>query len=363
MLKRCLVILSILLLIITVFVPTYIAFVSSATGYIKINSTTSSDPNQQVQAGGNVSLYFGDVTWSGNQCYLLMSPDNDTQVSTGDIIYTPVILICDITNQTAVHQYSNGMGSWAVGNNWVNGSIAPNVPIGAYTFKAFDNLGEDVAVTDVYLTVYLLVSEATLEVSPDSGPGGIEVTLTGSGYGAFAEVTLLYYDSTVDSWKFLDTVTANSIGNITFTTQVPDLRKALQRGDYSETYAQVSFRAEIGGIVYSYADYNQYLRGLKTVGDQTASGLYGNGTDFTSSVIVHSGDNITVSGKWFSPGVIYVLWDGYAVVGTVTSSEWAEAEIIGTSVANQTGYFETTVTIPNASAGEHYLAIEDSELV
>jgi hypothetical protein len=38
------------------------------------------------------------------------------------------------------------------------------------------------------------------------------------------------------------------------------------------------------------------------------------------------------------------------------------AVIIGTGVANQeTGYFETTVTIPEADTGEHYLSIEDSE--
>ena len=361
-LKRNFRALSIALLITIIIVPAYISLVSSSTGYIRINSKSASIPNQQVQAGGNVNLYFGDVTWSGSQLYLLMSYNNNPQVSTGDVIYTPIILISDLTDPTTTHTYTNGMGAWIVGNNWINGSIAPNIPVGDYAIKAFDNVATNAAVTDTYITVYSLPSDATLQVSPPSGPGGVPVTLTGSGYPPSASVTIAYYDSTFGSWNFLGTATSNASGGITFTTEVPDLRRAQGTGDNPQTYAQVSYRSEINGVVYSYADYNQYARGLKRVGNEIANGFYGNGTNLASTVRVESGDSLTLSGKWFHPGVVYVRWDGTAVVGTVTSEEWSNAVIIGTAVANQeTGYFETTVTIPTASAGEHYLAIEDSE--
>ena len=361
-LKRNFRALSIALLMIAIIVPAYISLVSSSTGYIRVNSKSASIPNQQVQAGGNVNLYFGDVTWSGSQLYLLMSYNNNPQVSTGDVIYTPIILISDLTDPTTTHTYTSGMGAWIVGNNWINGSIAPNIPVGNYAIKAFDNVATNAAVTDTYITVYSLPSDATLQVSPPSGPGGVPVTLTGSGYPPSASVTLAYYDSTFGSWNFLDTATSNASGGITFTTEVPDLRRAQGTGDNPQTYAQVSYRSEINSVVYSYADYNQYARGLKRVGNEIADGFYGNGTNLASTVRVEAGDSLTISGKWFHPGVVYVRWDGTAVVGTVTSEEWSNAVIIGTAVANQeTGYFETTITIPEASAGEHYLAIEDSE--
>ena len=75
-----------------------------------------------------------------------------------------------------------------------------------------------------------------------------------------------------------------------------------------------------------------------------------------------AGDSLTISGKWFHPGdVIYVKWDGVAVVGTVTGDEWSDATIIGTSIAGSTGSFEATATIPTADVGEHYVSVEDSE--
>jgi hypothetical protein len=64
--------------------------------------------------------------------------------------------------------------------------------------------------------------------------------------------------------------------------------------------------------------------------------------------------------KWFNPS-IYIRLDGVNVVGTVSSSEWLNANIICTTATNATGYFSASVTIPVANAGEHYLAVEDSQ--
>ena len=79
-------------------VPAYFPLVMSSAGYIRVNGTSSSTPGQQVQSGGNVNLYFGGVTWAGNETYLLMSHDNLPQVSVGDLIYTPTFLLSDLTN-------------------------------------------------------------------------------------------------------------------------------------------------------------------------------------------------------------------------------------------------------------------------
>ncbi len=59
-----------------------------------------------------------------------------------------------------------------------------------------------------------------------------------------------------------------------------------------------------------------------------------------------SGDTISLSGKWFHPGIVYIRWDSANVVGTVTSSEWLNANIIGSTATNSNGSFSTTVTFP-----------------
>ena len=69
-----------------------------------------------------------------------------------------------------------------------------------------------------------------------------------------------------------------------------------------------------------------------------------------------------MSGKWFHSGSpIYIRWDGEDVVGTVTSAQWLQANIIGQGAANSNGSFNATATIPKSDAGQHYLAVEDSQ--
>jgi hypothetical protein len=359
-LNRAYKVLAIGLLVLLILVPTYVSFVSSSTGYIRINRTSASVPGQTVPVGGNVSLYFGEVTWSSSQLYLLLSHDLLPQLSPGDFIYTPRFSVYNMTNTTAPSFYANTYGAWVIGNNWINGSIPTNTPVGNYSVKAFDEVTSDVAVTDTFIAVYP-VGVASLQASPSSGPGGAIVRFTGSGYPADRAIDISYYDPAFGSWNLWSSTIANASGQISFTTEMPDLRKSVGNGDYSEAYTSISFRAESAGVIYSSVNYNQYSRGLKRVGNLTASGLYGNGTNL-SSVSLRTGDNLTLSGKWFHPGdVIYVRWDGVAVVGTVTGDEWRDATIIGESIASSSGSFDVIANIPTASAGEHYVAVEDSQ--
>jgi len=356
-------VLAIVVLVFAIVISTHISLVSSSTGYIRINGKSASVPSQQVQAGGNVSLYFGEVTWSGTNLFLFLSRDSNPQISSGDFVYTPRFSIANLTNTATQSTYTDANRAWVIGSNWINGSIPTTVPIGNFAIKAFDEVAATVAVTDTFIVVYSSVVSASLQVSPSSGPGGVPVQFSGSGYPANSLVTISYYDSKFSSWNYLGSATADSLGAIRLNSTVPDLRRSLGSGSLSETYTKISYRSEINGIVYGYADYNQYSRGLKRVGNQTASGLYGNGTNLVSTVKVRSDDTLMISGKWFRPGVVYVRWDGAAVVGTVTGDQWRNAVIVGTSVANSQGSFEASVTIPTADAGDHYLAVEDSETI
>ena len=349
-------------LVMSVLSSVCVSIVSSSSGYIGVNGRLPSSSGQQVLAGNNVNLYFGGVTWSGAQVYLLLSHDDVPEISVGDLVYTPSFLLTQVINPLVVVNYTSGQGSWVVGNGWINGTVAKSVPVGAYAIKAFDEASSAVAVTDVFIMVYTVVYSASLQVSPPSGPGGVAVQFAGSGFPPSSAVTISYFDPAFGSWNFLRSASADALGRFTFPSEIPDLRQSLRAGDYSETYTRVSYRAEINGVVYCYADYNQYSRGLKMVGNQTATGLWGNGTNLASTVTVVSGGSLTISGKWFHPNdVIYVRWDGTAVVGTVTGDQWRNALIVGSSISNAAGYFVAAATMPAADAGQHYLSIEDSQ--
>lgn len=363
MLKRKVGIFLIASLIISLIIPTYLTFVSSSSGNIRINTTGTSTPGQQIQAGGIVNLCLTDVIWSGDQFYLFLSQDGSTQMGSG-LVYTPTFSVYDLANTATAKNYTGDYGFWLVGSNWINGTLPSNQNPGNYYIKAVDGaIGSTVAVTDTYFTMTAVAYDSILYVSPSQGPGGTAITFTGSQWPSGSTVVISYSDPYY-GWKQLTSVVASASGQISVTSEVPDLMKSGSTYDSPETYTSISYRAETAGgsAYYSIATFNEYHRGLKTVGNSTARGLYGNGTDLTSSVRTMVGDTITISGKWFHSGSpIYVRWDGVEVVGTVTSNQWLSANVIGTTAANSDGSFTTSVTIPNANAGAHYIAVEDSQ--
>jgi hypothetical protein len=349
-------------LVIALVIPAYLSFVSSSIGNIRINSTSTSTIGQQVPAGGNVNLYFGGITWSSSSFYLFWSQDGLAQVSSGDSVYTPAFSVYDVIDTSSVHHYTQDTSTWNVGNYWINGSIPTLLTLGNYYLKSVDQIFSSVAVTDSYFTINTIFYNSTLNISPPSGPGGVDIVFTGSKYPPGSTVDISYYDPSFNTWNLLTSTLVNATGQIQANSQVPDLKKSLGIGDCLEAPNSIQYKASITGITYGNANYNEYLRGLKTVGNKTANGLYGNGTNLVSSIRAMVGDTISLSGKWFHPGIVYVRWDSANVVGTVTSSEWLNANIIGSASTNSDGSFSTTATIPqNVEAGEHYLAVEDSQ--
>ncbi len=342
MLKQKIKIFLIALFLISLIIPSYLSFVSSSTGAIRINTTGSSPYGQEVQAGGTVNLYFGGVEWHGAQFALMLTSDATPTYSSGEI-YTPFFSDYHVADTTP-HSYNGQNGAWTVGNNWVNGSI-PTTALGNMYVKAVDQLESPLAVTDTYITIKPMDLSATLEISPPSGPGGIPINFAGDNYPVNQIVSIYYYDPTTSQWNFLINVTADGLGHISTTSEAPDLRKAAGQYDSSEMYTTISYRSMCGGQVWGYGNYNEYHRGLKTVGTATAYGLYGNGTNLNQTVRVMRGDSIPISGNWFHPGLVYIRWDSLSVIGhTVTSNEWATAQIVGETTTDATGYFSTSIT-------------------
>jgi hypothetical protein len=357
--------------IISIIILTQISLVQSATGSIRINRTTASVPNQQVTAGDEISLYFGDpsIKWTGHYFYLLISHDLSEIISTGDYFYSPMFPVAELQNPHTLSYYSNSEGSWVIGNNWINGTFASNMASGKYSIKAVDfstvnseTYASPVAVTDTYINVNTpQIGQYTLQITPNDGPGGAPIRISGSGYPANVAIDIAYYDPTFSEYRAWKREVTDASGKFSFATIIPDLGKSNIPGDSPETFNVIQFKTQYQGLTCAFATYNQYARGIKSIGGQTAYGLYGNGSDLVSTVKVKPGDTFTIAGKGFPQGVVYVLLDNQVAMGTVTRSQWATAERIGSGIANTLGDFEAKVTIPSSTyGGEHYICVEDT---
>lgn len=254
---------------------------------------------------------------------------------------------------------ANIIGSTATG---VNGTFSTSVTIPKCNAGAHFLAVED---SQARVIVEIFVSSATLQLVPPSGPGGAYVQFTGSGYPASTQVTLSYQDPTYGTWNAWASTTSDVNGNIAFSCQMPDLKQGSYNGDNlnaTATYSTISFRSDVYNVSYGYVNYYEYYRGLTQIGNTVATGIFGNGTDLSSSVSPRPGDSLTISGKWFYPGIVYIRFDGTAVVGTVTADQWKSAQILSSTTASATtGALSTTVTIPTASGGSHFIAIDDSQ--
>ena len=218
--------------------------------------------------------------------------------------------------------------------------------------------------SQTWMVVTIFVSTATLSVNPNDGSGGATVQFAGTLYPASTQVNVTYLNPNFNSWNYLATTTSDASGNIALNCQMPDLQYALSAGDSNienQSIGTISFRTEINHIIWGYVSFNEQYRGIKQVGNAIANGLYGNGTNLSSSVSVDSGSSVQISGEGFHPGIVYVRFDGTPVVDTVTASAWQTAQIIGSTAASSSGSFATYVTIPTADAGSHFLSIEDSQ--
>jgi hypothetical protein len=358
--------------IIAIIILTQINLVDSSTGSIRVNSTTKSAPNQQVTAGDNVNLYFGDtnIKWTGQNFYLLLSHDLSSTVSSGDYVYSPMFSIAALQASTLSY-YSNNEGQWVIGSNWVNGTFASTMTAGQYSVKAFDFSGastetdtDTVAVTDIFITVNpSQADQFTFQITPNQGPGGRPVQFSGSGYPANTALDITYYNPATLGYNVWRRETTDASGRFSFSAAIPDLGKSNQQGDNPEMFNQVQFQIQYQGLPHKIATYNQYARGIKSIGNLTAYGLYGNGTDLVSTFKAKAGDTFTITGKWFHQNdVVYVLLDSETIMGTVTRSQWNSAIRLGNTLTNSLGDFSATITIPKTiSGGEHYIAIEDSQ--
>jgi C1A family cysteine protease len=317
--------------------------VTLSLGRILINSSLSpSLPNQKATAGTDVNLFFGNVKWSTAEFSLLMSGDTLPQVSAGDVAYSPVFSLADL-NASEITTYTSVGGSWQVGYDWINGTIPTNTAGGNYFFKASD-LTSEVAVSDTSITV-----TGMLRITPTSGPAGTAVTITGYAFSAGGSANITYLNPISSKWVSIANNTAvDASGHFTYDAVAPDLLQNQPAGDNVALFDALVFRAQDNGDGAYYnatASFNEYRRGLTQVGSASATGLFGNNTNLTGLVRVAVGYPLDMAGNWFVPGDVVFLWDGVT---------------LDSAVADNSGGFSKTLTVPSTSLGTHTLRIVDA---
>ncbi len=347
-----------------------IPFANASTGFITVNTVPAIIP-----AGGNIDLGFAGVTWSGGQFYLLLSTDGFSQVSPGDVRYTPSFNVADLTALTTkVVTDPTYPGSWTIGNNQIVGSIPSNIAGGTYYIKAFDGLVTSLAVTSPAFTVI-----GAITVTPTSGAPGTSITIKGNAFPANALVNLTYLNPNTAQYVMINNLTqAGAIGNFTWVMPAPDvigpLVNAAGLNDPAASNT-IQFQATENKTAAVYtATYTEMQRGLLQFGTPKAgsvagnlfnatipspTGIYGNGTSFNSAVAtgfigqvdVGVGDTVRIVGNWFYPGNATFKWDN-SVVMTPSNP-----------TANGTGYFNTTVTVPGTTLAGHNITIVDANNV
>jgi subtilase family serine protease len=188
-----------------------------------------------------------------------------------------------------------------------------------------------------------------LAASPASGPAGGTITLRGIGFTADSSVNISYLNPVNSSWvPIASNVPTASSQNFTYTFNAPDLKQNNPAGDNPPSFDNIVFQAVDNSNGNSYnttISYQEWRRGLTQVDNITATGLYGNDTNLATAVFVQNGQSLTVAGEYFSPGTASLFWDGTTSLGTATIDE--------------AGSFNTTVLVPNTTAGQHTLTIND----
>src|SRR4030065_1019861 len=310
---------------------TLVPLAFASTGNILINDTLAPQdlPITPVPAGANITLYFGGVTFSGSQFYLLLSQDGLSQVSTGDIRYTPLFNVASVGSAT-ITQVTDAInfpgGAWTLGDGWVNGSIPLNIAGGTYFIKAFDGFTTALAVTQGFTVT------ASLRIIPAAGSAGTAIIVIGNDFPTNALVNLSYVNPvTLAIVRVANLTQSNALGQFNFTTPAPDLMQAPAAGDSAPITNAITFTAIENATAASYtAIYTESQRGLLQLGRprsgsgssaiagnlQNATGVYGHGTSFNltptiagTTISVGVGDTFRIVGNSFYPGVVTMRWD------------------------------------------------------
>lgn len=206
--------------------------------------------------------------------------------------------------------------------------------------------------TPVYLTVNYSLGTPSLNVSPTKGFANEAITIEGTYFTANSTVHLSYLDLITTVWiPIASNIQTSQSGNFTYSLNAPDLKQINPAGDNPATYDNIIFAAvdnSSGYIVNSSNVFAEERRGLTSINNINAIGLFGNNTDLSSTLRLQVGQQIVVCGSSFSSGAISAYFD--------------DTIFMGSGMVDENGNFNASFTIPTqCSPMVHTITIRNSE--
>ena len=350
-------------------------------GAAYVNVTAGSD-NAKTDGSttGFFAIDFGTfggsqlVSFSGSQFTLYFSKDGLSQVSTGDVRYpgSTFFTVADLTTNAGWHTVHETLGDFHVGQTTggqevVVGPLPVNVSNAYQYIKVFD--GSTTAIAVGSQTVKL---QPNLTLSATSGPAGKGVLVTGGGFPS-NKVIELTYSYTYYPWNGASstksgnwtTNLSTSSGTFIFSGVMIDAKQVYNPNSglvpSTPIVIAAKYQASPHALLAS-ATFNEKSRVLTGVLSFDSTGFpadvrnlppgpYGNGTstagaNLAQSVNVNVVGSMNIAGNNWLPGTPVTLWIGSTQVGS--------------AVANGTGYFNATITVPVLPQGTYVFQAANS---
>lgn len=188
-----------------------------------------------------------------------------------------------------------------------------------------------------------------LDAVPTHGPGAGAVSLNGEGFSTSSKVDLEYLNPLTSTWTPIVDNYPNPSGTFSYGTTAVDLQQVNPAGDKPAQHNDIICKATDNGdgrTVTTAASYMEMQRGIAQVDTAVASGIFGDGSDLTTPVLVGNSESVTLIGKWFKPGSVTLTWDG--------------TENLGSAAVNGLGDFSGSFTVPeDATDGTHTITVYD----
>jgi hypothetical protein len=184
-------------------------------------------------------------------------------------------------------------------------------------------------------------------ITPTEGPPNGPVTLNGVGFALGSSVNISYKNPLTSSWIPLSNNFTITTDPFSYPLIAPDLMQNNTAGDTQPKFENIFFKVVDNNnrSFITTESYTEWRRGISQIGNLTATGLYGNGTNLATSLLIQNSGSIPIAGRWFTPGNLSIYWDNTKKLGVI--------------VTDDTGSFYTTITVPSTLAGQHTLTLND----
>ena len=343
-----------------------------------------------VPAGGEISIWTGDMTITGAQVWLWLSNSGsaDANQNNGDRWYAGPFYVGDILSATpTTYTFTPASGkigspftmegrnyTFTVGNGWINGTVPYMVQGGIdYWLKVTDvnpKTTPSIPSSDVGVSTNRIQFRGSFYMTPESGAPNTPVTVSGYALPADMTYNITQNDAFVAN---VSVVTHNESGWIwtgfTYTFPIVDLKNKVEcegEWDYEDLplyeTVTVSIIDEDANTVASFG-FDQYYREVFVDNDAwvcyadngdsswlAPHGCY-YGCDSSCSLIFYTGEQYNVS-LWFFP------YNGQASI-------YLNSTLVAQNIAlNGSGAVaDYTITIPQIPSGNYTFRVIDNNNV